>query len=81
MSRSTTKPVKWLVRSKDRSAWASAQSDQSSLSTFGIWSLATHTAYIKDFDQFWSDLANVQADLSLCQAHKSFCWYVMLWLV
>ena len=54
------------------SAWASAQSDQSLLSAWRkIGSLATHWVHSKD----WSDWADAQADLSLCWAHRSFCWF------
>ena len=34
-------------------------------------SSATHWAHCKD----WSDWADAQADLSLCWAHRSFCWF------
>ena len=48
-----------------RSAWASAQSDQSSLAAWrNLGSLATHWAHSED----WSDWADAQADLSLLRA-------------
>ena len=62
-----------------RSAWASAQSDQSSLSAWrklGSW--ATHWAHSKDSD---SDREDAQADLSLCWAHSHFVGFVMRWLI
>ena len=47
---------------KTQISWASAQSDQSSLSAWrNLGSLATHWAHSKD----WSDWADAQADLSL----------------
>ena len=55
-----------------RSAWAYAQSDQFSLSSWrNIGSLSTHWAHSED----WSDWADAQADLSLRWAHRSFCWF------
>ena len=54
-----------------RSALASAQSDQSSLSAWrNIGSLATHWVHSKDSDQ---------ADLSLRWAHSHFVGFVMRW--
>ena len=55
-----------------RSAWASAQSDQSSLPAWRkLRSLATHWAHCED----WSDWADAQAGLSLRWAHMPFCWF------
>ena len=53
MSRDMTKPTKWLCAQRRlRSAWASAQSDQSSLSAWRIiGSLDTHWAHSEDSDQ------------------------------
>ena len=48
-----------------RSAWASAWRK--------LGSLAAHWAYSED----WSDLADAQADLSLCWAHSHFVCFVM----
>ena len=61
-----TKPTKWLCAQRRLgSAWASAQSNQSSLSTWrNIGSLATHWAHSED----WSD---AKADLSLRWAQPS----------
>ena len=52
MSRDMTKPTKWLCAQRRlRSAWASAQSDQSSLSAWrNIGPLATHWAHREDSD-------------------------------
>ena len=59
------KKMIWL-----RSAWASAQSDESSLSAWrNIGSLATHWAHSEDSDQ------TAQADRVLRWAHRSFCWF------
>ena len=51
--RDMTKPTKWLCAQRRlRSDWASAQSDQSSLSAWRkLGSLATHLAQIEDSDQ------------------------------
>ena len=55
-----------------RSAWASIQSDQSSLPSWRkLGSLGTPWALSED----WSDWADAQADLSLCWAHRSICWF------
>ena len=53
MSCDTTKPTKWMCAQwRLRSAWASTQSDQSSLSTWrNHGSLATHWAHSEDSDQ------------------------------
>ena len=53
MSRDMTKPTKWVCAQwRLRSAWASAQSDQSSLSAWRkLVSLATHWVHIEDSDQ------------------------------
>ena len=62
MSRLMTKPTKSQQRL--RSAWASAQSDQSSLCT----------------QRLCSDWTDAQADLSLRWAHIHFVGFVMSWL-
>ena len=53
MSRDMTKPTKWLdVQRRLRSAWASAQSDQSSLSAWrNLGFSASHWAHCEDSDQ------------------------------
>ena len=66
-----TKPTKWLCAQRRlRSAWACAQSDQSSLCT---WWVAKDPSFLhahrEDSDQ------TGQADLSLRWAHMSFCWF------
>ena len=70
------KTNKWLCTQRRlRSVWTSAQSDQSSLSTWRkLGSFAAHWAHSKD----WTD---VQADLSLCWAHTHFVGFVMSWLI
>ena len=74
MSHDMTEPTKWLCAQRRlRSAWASAQSDQSlrcalmgslgpKLSSFGQRRLRL-------------DWADAQADLSLRWAHMPFCWF------
>ena len=53
-----------------RSTWASAQSDQSLLSTWRkLGSLATHCVHSKD----WSDWVDAHTDLSLRWVHMPFC--------
>ena len=70
LSQGRTKPTKCHVRQRGlRSAWASAKSDQSSLSAWRkLGSLATYWEHSKD----WSDWVDAQADLSLCWAHMPF---------
>ena len=53
VSRDMTKPTKWMCAQRRlRSAWASAQSDQSLLSAWRkLGSLATHWAHSEDSDQ------------------------------
>ena len=52
MSRDMTKPTKWLCAQQRQISLASAQSDQSSLSTWrNIGSIATHWAHSEDSDQ------------------------------
>ena len=55
--------------SEDRSAWASTQSDQSSLCAQWV---------AKDPSgqrRLWSDWADAQTDQSLCWAHMPLCWF------
>ena len=73
MSRDMTKPTKWVCAQRRlRSAWASVQSDQSSLSARRkLGSLATHWVHSENLDQTgrmpgWSE--------SSLGAH-SFCWF------
>ena len=68
-----TKPKMWLcAQQRLRSAWASAQSDQSVRcqheESFGT------SSYFK-LSKDWSDWVDDQADLSLRWAHLSFCWF------
>ena len=74
-----TKPTKWVgAQWRLRSAWASAQTDQSSLSARRkLVSLATHWAQSKA----WSDWVDAHVDLSLRWAHTHFVGFVMLWLI
>ena len=80
MSRNMTKPTKWVCapQRRLRSAWASAQSDQSSLSAWrNLGPLATHWAHSENSDQTgWSE---GQADPSLCWVHTHFVGFVMRW--
>ena len=80
MSRNATKPTKWVCTQRRlRSAWASAQSDQSSLSAWRkLGSLATHWVQQR---RLWSDWADAQADLSLRCAHTHFVGFVMSRLI
>ena len=55
-----------------RSAWASAQSDQSSLCAQWV---AKDPSFLHADSKDWSDCADVQADLSLRWAHMTFCWF------
>ena len=74
-SRLMTKPIKWPVRPAKTQISLGIRPDwsESLLSTWRNYgSLATHRAPSEDSDQTGQ---NVQADLSLWWAHKSFCWF------
>ena len=58
--------------SKVRSAWASAQSDQSSLCAHWI---AKDPSFLHAESEDWLDWADAQADLSLGWVHMPFCWF------
>ena len=79
LSNLMTKPTKQTcAHRRVRSAWASAKSDQSSLSTGSkLGSLATHSVHSED----WSDWADAQADLSLHWAHVHLVGSVMRWFI
>ena len=69
-----TKPTKWLCAQRRlRSTWASAQSDQSLLSCTQ-W-VAKDPSFLHADSEDWSDRVDAQANLSLCWAHISFCWF------
>ena len=69
LSHDMTKPTKWLcAQQRLRSAWASAQSDQSSLCTQWV---------AKDPSFRHADRGNALADLSLRWAHTHFVGFVM----
>ena len=55
-----------------RSAWASVQSDQSSL--FAQW-VAKDPSFLHAESEDWSDWADAQSDLSLRWAHMPVCWF------
>ena len=78
MSRLMTKPTKWLcTQQRLRSAWASVQSDQSSLCTQWI----DKDPSLLHVDSEDSDQpGHAQADLSLHWAHSHFVVSVMRWL-
>ena len=74
MSRDMTKPTKWLCAQwRLRSAWASAQSDQSLRCALNVSSCGQR--------RLWSDWADAQADLSLRWAHTHFVGFVMSRLI
>ena len=60
------------VPSEDRSAWASAQSDQSSLCTQWV---AKDPSFLHADSEDLTDWADAQADPSLCWAQMPFCWF------
>ena len=79
MSRNMTKPTMWLCAQRRlRSAWASAQSDQSPRCPHKkAWVLS----YLLSAQRrLGSDLADAQADMSLRWVHIHFVGFVMLWL-
>ena len=55
-----------------RSAWASTQSDQSSLCAQWV---AKEPSFLHVDREDWSDWADAQADLSLLWAHMPLCWF------
>ena len=55
-----------------RSAWAFAQSDQSSL---GALCVAEDPMFLHADNEDWSDWVDGQDDLSHLWAHRSFCWF------
>ena len=75
-----TKPTKWLCAQRRlRSAWASAQSDQSlhcCLKKAWVLSYPLSAQW-----RLWSDWADAKADLSLRWAHTHFVGFVMLQLI
>ena len=79
MSRLMTKPTIWLCTQRRlRSAWASAQSDQSlrcPLEESWVISYPLSTQR-----RLWLDWADAQADSSLRWAHSHFVGFVMSWL-
>ena len=75
MSRLMTKPTKWLcVQRRLGSAWASTQSDQSSVSAWRNWVLSYPLSAQR---RRWSDWVDAQAGLSLRWAHSHFIGFVM----
>ena len=73
LSRLMTKPTKWLCTQRRlRSAWASTQSDQSSLSAWRkLSSLATHWVHREDSDQTgWMPRL-----IWVFAVRTSFCWF------
>ena len=81
MNHDMTKATKWVCAQRRlRSAWASAQSDQSSLSAWrNLGSLATHWAHSEDSDQtgfcwFCHVVAHIQTDMRHRMWHQQM-WY------
>ena len=67
MSRRMTKPTKWPVR---------PAKTQIRLGICPVWlesSLSAH--WVAADSEDWSDEADAQPDMSLCLAHRSFCWF------
>ena len=79
LSRNMTKPTKLVyAQQRLRSAWASAQSDQSlHCPNEESWV----PSYLLSDSEDWSDWADAQADLSLCWAHSHFVGFVMSRLI
>ena len=79
MSRLVTKPTKWVCAQRRlRSAWASAQSDQSSLCAQWV---AKDPSFLHADSKDWLDWADAQADLSLRWAHNHIVGFVMRRLI
>ena len=81
MSLDMTKPTKWVCAQRSlRSAWASAQSDQSSLSAWRkLGSLATQYPLSAQW-RLWADWADAQADLRFWWMHTHFVGFIILTL-
>ena len=79
----TVRPAKtdqpWHLPSEDRSARASAQSDQSSLCA--QWVAKDPSFLHADSEDSWSNWADAKADLSLRWAHTHFVGFVMSRLI
>ena len=80
LSHLMTKPTKWLwAQRRLRSAWASAQSDQSlRCPRKESWFLSYPVSAQR---RLWSDWADAEADLSLRWAHSHFVDFVMRRLI
>ena len=78
LSHNMTKPTIWVcAQQRLRSAWASAQSDQSSLSAWRkLGSLATHWAHSEDSDQ----TGQMPRLIWVFTLRTHFVGFVMLWL-
>ena len=75
MSRLIIKPTKWLCTQRRlRTAWASAQSDQSSLCAQWV---AKDRSFLHEDNEDWSDWADAQAELILRWAHRHYVGFVM----
>ena len=59
----------WQNQQNDR--WAQRRLIRVFAVHMKLGSLATHWAHSED----WSDWADARSDLSLCRAHRSFCWF------
>ena len=82
LSHLMTKPTKWLCAQRRlRSAWASAQSDQSSLCTHWV---AKDPSFLHADSEDLLDWADAKADLSLHWAHIPLYWFCIevayLWM-
>ena len=73
MSRRMTKPIKWPVH---------PGKTQISLDICPVWPVFTvrmKKAWVLSYpwvhSEDWSDWVDAQADLSLCWAHRTFCWF------
>ena len=76
MSHDMTKPTKWVCAQRRlRSAWASAQSDQSLRCPHEEYLVLSYP--LSALRRLWSDWVDAQADLSLRWAHTHFVGFVM----
>ena len=73
MSRDMTKPTKWLcIQRRLRSGHPPSLIRVFAVRMKKAWALS-YT--LSTHPWLWSDWADAQADLSLCWAHISFCWF------
>ena len=70
-----TKPTNWHVRPGKTQISLGICPVWSESSVCTIWVVKDLMLLHADSERLWSDWADAQADLNLCWAHRSFCWF------